>query len=377
MLRKLILLTLSALLMLTGLPFARAEDDFSDDLIIENIPPEEPIVTEGEFIRVTAQYLPDGDFTRYTAELINNPTFADGTALTAKDLLFSLYVYADPGYPLFWYPTAASSIAGLESYQKQVSAERLTAADETLTAIREVGANHVWTASDGWTEELQTAYWNLHAEYIAACEAEFANCAQAIVDYCAGMLPSDASDRGSADDGQLVAFAMQQWGYAASDGSTLTARRSGKVWNLDESAPTLADFVSELSLTYDGDLAACWEIESTGTYAPALPNLKHQFTELFLGDEKDSILSVSGIRMTGDMSIEIDLVGVNMREAGALFGQPVFSLARYGDAAQWSPEDGLYGHPFGDLSVIGDTAAIEAAVQDGPVLLEHSDEISF
>lgn len=384
MLRKLILVTLSALLMLTGIPFSCAEEDFFDDLVIENVPPEEPIITESEFIRVTAQYLPDSDLTRYTAELINNPTFSDGTALTAKDMLFSLYVYIDPDYPLFFYNPEINSIPGMESYKKQVSAERLTAAAETMAAIREAGADHAWSESDGWIEAHQTSYWQLHSEYLSACEAEFVNCAQAIVDYCAAMLETDVRGtfgRSSADiaaaDGLRVAYAMQQWGYAVSDGSTLTARHSGTVWNLDESSPTVQDFAAELSLVYDGDLRTCWEYESSGTYEPTLPDLERQFTEIVLGDAKDSIPSVSGIRMTGETTLEIDLPGINMHAAGALFGLSVLSLEQLGDADQWSPENGLYGHAFGNLSVLGDTDAIVSAVESAPVLLEHRDEILF
>lgn len=381
MLRKLILLTLSAILMLTGLPFSCAEEDFSDDLTIENVPPEEPLVTEGEFIRVTAEYQPGDDLTRYTAELINDPSFEDGTTITARDLLFSLYVYLDPAYPLFTY---SDPIPGLESYRKQVSAERLNAAAETLSAIHEAGADHIWSESDGWSEEHHIAYWQLYAEYMAACESEFVNCAQAIVDYCAAALPSDVQGkfgRGSADiaanEGLRVAYAMQQWGYASSVDSVLTARHSGTVWNLDQSSPTVQDFANELSLAYGGDLGACWAIESTGDYYPLLPDIERQFTDLFLGDAKDSILSVTGIRMTGENTLEIDLQGIDMHSAGLLFDLPVLSLEQMGDAEQWSPENGLYGHAFGDLSPLGDTDAIVAAVQSAPVLLEYSDEILF
>lgn len=384
MLRKLLLLALSALLMLTSIPLACAEDDFSNDLTIENVPPEEPVVTEGESIRVTAEYLADSDLTRYTAQLINDPTFPDGSALTAKDLLFSLYVYIDPACPLSAPGDALSGIPGLESYQRQVSAERLSAAAETMSAIRAAGANHVWSESDGWTDALQTAYWQLYSEYLAACESEFPRCAQAIVDSCATMLESDArgafdlsSAEIAADDGLRVAYAMQQWGYASSVGSVLTAKHSGTTWSLDSDQPTVQDFATELSLAYDGDLGACWAIESCGTYSPALPDFEQQFTDLLLGETRDSVPSVSGIRMIDENTLEINLTGIDMHSAGRLFGQPVLSLEQLGDAEQWSPENGQYGHALGDLSILGDADAITAAIQSAPVLLDSDDEIIF
>ena len=59
MLRRLFLLALAALLMLTGMPFVHAEedffeDDFLDDLIVENVPPSELVIVESESIRVTS-----------------------------------------------------------------------------------------------------------------------------------------------------------------------------------------------------------------------------------------------------------------------------------------------------------------------------------
>lgn len=373
MIRKLFLMTLSALLLLTGMPMSLAQGD----LVVENVPPEEPIVTEGEHIRVTAEYDPDAGFTRYTAELTGSPTFSDGTPMTAQDLIFSLYVYLDPGYT-GEIPMHDVDIVGLESYRRQVSEERLSAACTAMENIIEAGAEHAWSEDDGWTEEQQTFYWDLHAQYAAACEGEFTACAQAIVDYCCAMLETDArgafgltSAEISADEGLRTAYAMLQWGYATADGSALTAKRSGTVWNLDSVRPSAADFANELILAYNGDLAACWAIEATGTYEPALPelNVPEAFLAHLIGEERDGILSISGIRMVDETTLEIEVEGVDMRSAGALFCQPVLSTAADGDEAQWNPEAGLYGHPFGDVSGV--------RFSDGPGLLQHDSVIIF
>lgn len=376
MIRKLLPLLLSAILLLTGFSGCFAEQDDFDRNELEIYIPTEPMVTEGRFIRVSAEYLPDADLSRYTATLINAPAFSDGSPVTARDLLFSLYVYLDPGYPQFMYMHHLP-IAGLESYLLQATEERLSAAAETMTAIEAAGKDHVFSADDPWTEELQTAYRTLHDKYVAACELEFIHCACAIVDYCAqNILAIDsrgAFSRASAeiaeDEGLRIAYAMVQWGYATADGNLLTGKRSGAVWNLDETLPSLEDFVNELSIAYDGDLAACWAVETTGSYTPAFPDVAQQFLEIYLGDEKDSITSVSGIRLIDDSTIEIDLVGVNIREAGALFGMPVLSLAACGDTEQWAPESGLYGHAFGQIPDFENPEEI--------VLLETSAESIF
>lgn len=358
MLRKLILLILSAMLILNG--FAE------NDLTIENIPPDEPIITEGEFIRVIAEYDVAADLTRYTAQMNNDPVFADGAPITAQDLLFSLYVYLDPSYP----EESLPSIPGLESYRRQISAERLQAASETMSAIRAAGSNHKWSAEDPWSESLQKTYWQLQSQYSAACAREFPPCAQSIVDYCSEMLSFDpqgafgyTSEEIAGDEGLRVAYAMLQWGYATANGNLLTARRSGLSWPLEAGKPSVDDFADELSLAYGGDLGACWAVESTGLYEPKLPDVAEAFLTHYLGNTRDSVISISGIRLTDDGKLEIDIEGIDMHMAEFLFARPVLSLNAQGDASLWSPETGLYGHPFGDISAVKSF--------DGPMLMEN------
>lgn len=366
MLRKLLALILALLLCA---PAVLAEDDPFASL---NIPPTEAIIQESEFLRIESVYYPEQNVTRSVATLAGNPAFADGSPVTAQDLLFSLYVYLDPGSPV----SLDYDIVGLESYALQISEQRLTEAGKTMSAIRKAGENHEWRETDAWTQEQQTAYWTLQKDYLAACEAEFAVCAQSIVDYCAPMLAMDSkgaftltADEIADDEGLSVAYAMLQWGYADSSDTMLIARHSGKVWNLPETQPALKDFADELSLAYGGDLRACWAIETTGLYTPDLPDVEKQFRTLCLGDEKDRISSVSGVRMTEDGGIEILLHGVNAHGAASLLSKPVLSLNTHGNPEQWKPEEGLYGHPFGEIP---DLNALE-----GTVLLEYSDEIIF
>lgn len=363
---RLLSLLLAALLALTCAP-ASAEEEYIDDLIIENVLPDEPVVTETEFLRVTAEYLPDEDITRHTAELLGSPTFDDGTPLTANDILFSLYYYLDPACSLFTY----YEIPGLESYQRQISEARLTGAAEAMASIEAAGPEYIPSEADGWTQALQDAFWNLQAEYSAACAAEFPKCAQAIADYCAPMLADESRTLFGRDASEdlLIAYAMLQWGYAEADDNILTAKRSGKMWNLNDSAPTAEDFAAELSLAYDGDLAACWAVETSGNYWPELPSVNEAFLQLYVGGAKDSVTSISGIRMTDDRTVEVDLIGVNMH--GSPFGLPILSLAAAGDMEKWKPESGLYGHDFGDV------AAIEASGFNGNRLLDIPSEIIF
>ena len=68
--------------------------------------------------------------------------------------------------------------------------------------------------------------------------------------------------------------------------------------------------------------------------------------------ERWCIAAIYGVRLIDDATIEVALEDVDMRSDGALFGIPVLRLAECGDEAQWSPESGQYGHPFGDVSAV-------------------------
>ncbi len=364
MIRRLLTLILSAALLL--LPLCHAEDDFLASAIIENVPPSEPIITESAAIQVTAEYIPETNQTRYTAILTEN------SPVSAQDMLFTLYVHLDPGCES---PLAALDIPGLESYRRQTNAERLSTAAEAMSAIHAAGPDHARTDADPWTQGLQDTYWSLRTAYDDACAREFPACAQAIVDYCDQMLAGSRgafgmnADAIAQDDGLRIAYAMLQWGYADAEDALLTGRRSGKAWQLTEQTPAIQDFVHELSLAYDGDLGACWKIETTGTHEPILPSVDEPFLDAYLAEAQDSIPRIEGIRLIDDRTIEVLLTGINMREAGILFAQPVLSLSQQGDAELWNPEEGLYGHPFGDVSGIDLT--------QGSILLEPAGEITF
>lgn len=351
---------------------ASAELTVKDDL------PELPLTVSGEYLEISVDYDAAADLSRYTAKLTGNPVFPDGTPVTAQDMLFSLYVRLDPS------ASGKSSlsglpIAGLDSYRLQVSDEELASARETMSAIRDACSDHVWNEDDPWSAELQDAYWQIFDAYTAACDAEFPKCAKAIVRYCDGILATDyagafgkTNAEIASDDGLRTAYAMLKWGYARYSGNVLTAKRSYTTWKLDAGeAPSIDDFVRELRLTYDDDLAACWAVETTGTYTPVLPDMEAAFLDACYGSERSSIPGIAGIRMTGDSTVEIDLTGISVRAARELFSPPVMSLNLLGDPELWKPEEGLYGHPFGEV------AEIEAFVSDTVELIAPAQEIIF
>ena len=346
MLRKLFSLTMAALMLLCG-----AIPVMAESFEVRKEAPSEPIETDAEFVRISCAY--DASLNRSVYTL----TLKDGAPVTARDLLFSYYVYLDPGYAG---DVALTDLAipGALSYRTQYAPERLSAVLEQLSAIRDAGEDHVWSESDGWTVEAQNAYWKLNGEYLAACSEGFPALVQEIVAYCA----SDVRDalghtaaEISASENLKVAFSMVQWGHALYEDGRLTTKYSRTVWDVASGIlPTAADYAEELRQVYAGDLAWAWSIECPNSDAvmPELPDVESAFIAAVLGDAHDSIAAIDGVRLIDDATIEVALEDVDMRSDGALFGIPVLRLAECGDEAQWSPESGQYGHPFGDVSAV-------------------------
>ena len=95
--------------------------------------------------------------------------------MTADDIIFTYYVFADPSYvgPV---TLSSYSIIGLKNYQTQTSDEVYTKYDALFDTILAAGSDHVWAATDAWTQEQQTALWD-------GIKTEWKADLQAITDY--------------------------------------------------------------------------------------------------------------------------------------------------------------------------------------------------
>lgn len=350
----------------------------------ENQIPTEPMVTENEFVAVTAEYDAAADLTRYEIRLKEAAQFPDGSPLTAEDLIFSWYVYLDPGYAGD-IELDELDIPGLESYRLQMSADSLSAARSTMAAIAKAD-NRAWSEADPWTKEQHETWQNLQNAYAEACREEYPRCVQSIVDVCRRMLLSDdvgefgmTAEAVAADEGLTVAYAMMAWGYAScEDNSLLTSSRTRTVWQLDVgAAPTVDDFVAELKAVYDDDLAACWAVETSGAYSPALPDVEAEFLNAAAKTSTDSVPAIEGIRLADGATVEVLLKGIDLRSEGELLGIPMLSRAHFGDSAQWNPEAGLYGHAFGDVSAIENALADDGNAHTSTLVESVSDGFAF
>lgn len=244
----------------------------------------------------------------YDFKLRDDVKFSDGEALTADDVIFSMYVYSDPTYDgstsLYALP-----IEGLEAYRSGM---------ETRYNLILADGNEGYKANDFYTEAQYNDFW---AAFAKAGEAF----AQEIVDYCI-----------AAGYGTNVAEAAAAWGYA----------------DLAADA-TAADFFDAIvaakgyDLTDDGI-----NYETAGTSITAF--LTENFTDdsLVAGVQTgESAPNITGIQKIDDYNVRVVLTEV---DATAIYQFSLFvaPLHYYGSDELFDVANNSFGFPKGDLSSV-------------------------
>ena len=232
--------------------------------------------------------------------------FSDGTPVDIDDVIFSMYVYADPTYDgsttLYSQP-----IQGMEEYRSGMG---------TLSALI-AAAGEDNTDYTYWTEEQQKAFWDAVNDGGAAF-------AQSIVDSCVAS--------GLCKEGE-VAKAAENWAYPG----------------LPEDATT-KDFFMMIGEAYGWNFSAM-EVETAGTaLADLIPEDVYNYSTVGV-ETGDSAESISGIQRTGDYSMRIVAteIAANMVYQLAVYIAP---LHYYGDESKYDYENNKFGFDKGDLSGI-------------------------
>lgn len=206
----------------------------------------------------TQQVSDDKSTSTYKFFLKNGITFSDGTPITAKDVLFTIYTLCDPlydGSSTFY----ALKVQGLSEYRLQTSADALAVADAIIAAGLSTAEDKtmVMPAADGATAEQQTAFW----AYLDQAGEKFT---QEIVDYVSNNYMSDDYVQGyfspdltaeqiKASPFLTVAYGMGMWGYGAyADGKFTDAL--GNVYD-ETTGLTVADYWKNILTTYGYDLS--------------------------------------------------------------------------------------------------------------------------
>lgn len=243
----------------------------------------------------------DGTVT-YAIDMRDDVKFSDGTALTADDVIFSMYVLCDPTYDgsstLY-----SQDIVGMEAYRSGM--------DTLFNLLIAAGRDN--TDYTYWNADTQTAFWaDLDQAGAAFC--------QEIVDYCAAY-------------------------------GITTVHEAAAAWAFDGLAEdaTVADFFALMFEAYEGDMASLSSIESAGS---SLFDLMNDYDAYTIGiSTGDGAANIEGIKKTGDYSLEVVVGKVDP----TFIYQLTLSVAPmhyYGSADLYDYENNSFGFKKGDLASV-------------------------
>ena len=243
----------------------------------------------------------------YDFKLRDDLKFSDGEPLTVDDIIFSMYVLADPTYDgsstLY-----AQPILGMDAYRSGM--------DSRGNVINAAGPDG-YKANDLYTEEQYNAYWDYYNTKAGA------DLAQEIVDYC------KSKGYNAADDS--VAACAANWGYELAEDATVE------------------DFWKAILDKFDGNVDEAVSVESAGSDLNTL-------TINALGDEYkagvqtgNSAPNIEGIQKIDDYNMRVVLTKV---DATAIYqlGVNIAPMHYYGEKDKYDYDNNMFGFDKGDLS---------------------------
>ena len=256
----------------------------------------------------------------YNLTMRDDIVFSDGTPATIDDVIFGIYVMADPSYD------GSSTVYALPI---EGMADYYNSQQYLYKLLAEAGRDN--TDFSLWDEATQTAFW-------ASIDAAGAKLAQEIVDTVVGSYNTDeytgvieaTPDEIAADPALQVKFGMNMWGY-------------GDAWT---EGATVADFWAAIEANYDSVVEAA-ETESAGS---SIWDLMDDFADYDkLVATGDDVPSIKGIIRTGDYSLTVHMTEY---DATAIYNMSfiIAPLHHYGDVSKYDYDNNKFGFDKGDLS---------------------------
>ncbi len=153
-----------------------------------------------------------------------------------------------------------------------------------------------------------------------------------------------------------IVFAMALWGFGDAAEGTLTTK-SGATFNYSEGEyPTIEAFYDETYQAYEGDASAFFATEAADDKAKSIVDTAR---DTFISEEgakepemAGGIPNISGITKLDDYTVEVKTYGYEAPAIYSILGVFVAPLHYYGDKAQYDYENNMFGHPYGDLSIV-------------------------
>ena len=256
----------------------------------------------------------------YNLTMRDDIVFSDGTPATIDDVIFGIYVMADPSYD------GSSTVYALPI---EGMADYYNSQQYLYKLLAEAGRDN--TDFSLWDEATQTAFW-------ASIDAAGAKLAQEVVDSVVGSYNTDeyaatieaTPDEIAADPALQVKFGMNMWGY-------------GDAWT---EGATAADFWAAIEANFDSVIEAA-ETESAGS---SIWDLMDDFADYDkLVATGDDVPSIKGIIRTGDYSLTVHMTSY---DATAIYNMSfiIAPLHHYGDVSKYDYDNNKFGFDMGDLS---------------------------
>ena len=256
----------------------------------------------------------------YNLTMRDDIVFSDGTPATIDDVIFGIYVMADPSYD------GSSTVYALPI---EGMADYYNSQQYLYKLLAEAGRDN--TDFSLWDEATQTAFW-------ASIDAAGAKLAQEIVDTVVGSYNTDeytgvieaTPDEIAADPALQVKFGMNMWGY-------------GDAWT---EGATVADFWAAIEANFDSVVEAA-ETESAGS---SIWDLMDDFADYDkLVATGDDVPNIKGIIRTGDYSLTVHMTEY---DATAIYNMSfiIAPLHHYGDVSKYDYDNNKFGFDKGDLS---------------------------
>ena len=245
----------------------------------------------------------------YDFTLRNDIVFSDGEPMTVDDIIFTMYVLADPTYDgssTFF----ALPILGMDEYRSGM--------DSRGNVIFKAGPDG-YVANDLFTEEQYNTFWDYYNNQAGV------DLAQEIVDYCM----ANYASYGAVD----VTTSAALWGYELPEGATA------------------ADFWAAILANFDGDADAAEEIESAGSTRLEL-TIKALGADYQAGVQTgESAPNIAGIQKVDDYNLRVVFTEV---DATAIYqlGVSITPLHYYGSKDLYNYAENKFGFVKGDLSPV-------------------------
>lgn len=280
----------------------------------------------------------------YKFDLREDVYFGDGVNLTADDVIFTMYVMADPAYTgveQFY----SLPIEGIEEYRYGMTFDQTKEFGNIADGIYKKGRT-------GYDENVMEFSREEYSVYWECFDRAWIDCLMLIADYCADNYPQLLAEFGKS----RIALGMYGWGFCEiTEDKILKGVSTGKSWDiLNGELPDEKDFLNESLAFYLSDAELFYNKALTNlTEDTVIARAKRLFAENLKDKNtgEDGVSKISGIIKNGKYSFTVRMTDSSVLNLYKL-SFSVLPLHYYGDVDLFDCSAGSFGFTKGNLDKI-------------------------